>query len=181
MGGLGFLGGVCLWVIGAAGASPAPGQVEVLLSQPFTLAQPYAYTWSQPQTHITTGTIVVVIVHPEDATVRQVGGPVLYAGAVPAERANNGDLDGRIIAFVPGFIDLDAEPLYWGPPTLPERVDATSGAATRAKAPPPNAARATTAPRLDLADAAALYRRLADLIDVHAPSEPERARGYRGQ
>ncbi len=38
-----------------------------------------------------------------------------------------------------------------------------------------------TRPHLEAQDAAALYRRLADLIDAYAPGEPERARGYRTQ
>jgi hypothetical protein len=157
----------------------------LLLAQTFTLEQAHIYLWTADRPAIRQGTIVVVRVDPQDARVRQVGGPVLYVGKVPAERVNNGDTDGVVIAFVPGHVDLGITPIHWGPSTLPERVDAAAGAAALAQARTPPAAPArlqrARRPSLQLQDTAALYRHLADLIDAHAPSEAERARGYRGQ
>jgi hypothetical protein len=172
-----------LMVLLCAGTAEAktPG---LLLTQSFTLSQAYTYTWVAERPAITEGTIVVVQVDPEDARVRQVGGPVLYVGSVPAERTNNGDLDGVIVAFVPGKVDLTQTPIYWGPATLPERVDATKGSQILNESARPMSTKdvvtAATRPPLALSDAAALYRRIAELIDKHAPSEQDRARGYRG-
>lgn len=162
----------------------SPGAVELVSSQSFTLAQPYLYTWTKAKDGITEGTIIVVQVHPDDARVRQAGGKVLYVGAVPAERANNGDLDGHIIAFVPGQPDLDVIPVFWGPATLPEQVDTATGQAARENAIQHiNHALPGSTPTtpLRLADGAALYGHLANLIDEYAPSEPERAKGYRSR
>lgn len=174
-----------LTFISLIGAPALAAPPVLLLSQAFTLDKAHVYLWTAERPAITQGTIVVVQVAPEDARVRQVGGPVLYVGAVPAERVNNGDTDGVIIAFVPGHVALGITPIHWGPSTLPERVDAAAGAATLAQTRTPPAAPArlqqARSPALKLQDTAALYRHLADLIDAHAPSEAERARGYRGQ
>jgi len=157
---------------------------ELILSQSFSLSQAHSYLWTKEKPEITEGTIVVVGVESEDAQVRQVGGPVLYVGPVPAERVNNGDMDGAIIAFVPGHIDLSKTPIYWGPPTLPERVDEKAGAAalrsTRVAPHSKATIDALRKPAAQLNDTADLYRHLANLIDTHAPSERERAQGYRG-
>jgi hypothetical protein len=177
---------IALWLACSPVALAAsPGTVALVSSQSFTLAQPYRYTWTKAKHAITEGTIIVVQVHPDDARVRQAGGKVLYVGAVPAERANNGDLDGHIIAFVPGQPDLDVIPVFWGPATLPEQVDTPAGQAARENAThhinqPLTQGNTRTAP-LRLSDGAALYGHLADLIDEYAPSEPERAKGYRSR
>jgi hypothetical protein len=169
-------------LIGVPALAAPPG---LLHAQTFTLEQAHIYLWTAERPAIKRGTIVVVQVDPEDAKVRQVGGPVLYVGKVPAERVNNGDTDGVVIAFVPGHVDLGITPIHWGPSTLPERVDAAAGAdaLAQARAQPAGAARLqqARAPALQLQDTAALYRHLADLIDAHAPGEAERARGYRAQ
>ncbi len=174
-----------LMTLALLGTGPAAAEAPVLLlAQRFTLAQSYTYMWTAAQPSLTEGTIVVVRVAAEDARVRQVGGPVLYVGAVPAERVNNGDLDGAVIVFVPGWVDLGATPIHWGPPTLPERVDEAAGEAALAGAQSApateRAVQAATKPPVHLADGSALYRHLADLIEAYAPSEQERARGYRG-
>jgi len=165
----------------ASAVSAAPPQL--LLAQHFTLQQAHTYHWTAGAPQIVEGTIVVVKVDRTDAQVRQVGGPVLYVGSTPAERANNGDLDGAVIAFVPGHVDLSQTPIFWGPPTLPERVDAAAGARALAGAtvstPSPHSVRALQKTAMRVADTAALYRHLSDLIDAHAPSEHMRARTYR--
>jgi hypothetical protein len=168
------------WAYSPLALATPPGAIELISSQSFTLTQPYSYTWAKPKHAITEGTIIVVQVHPDDARVRQVGGKVLYVGAVPAERANNGGLDGHIIAFVPGQPDLDVVPVFWGPATLPERVDTRAGQDASEAATHHSTQSGTPHASLHLRDGAALYGRLADLIDAYAPSEPERAKGYRG-
>ena len=173
-----LIAALALWTQ-AAHASPP----ELVLAQHFTLEQAHEYTWLAGVPQITQGTIVVVKVSAEDAQVRQVGGPVLYVGATPAERVNNGDLDGAIVAFAPGHIDLSSTPIFWGPPTLPERVTAQLGAEalSETKAQPATATelKAATQTSAHFQGTSTLYRHLADLIDTHAPSEKERARAYR--
>ncbi len=163
-----------------AWANPDPGQIEVILAQSFTLEQPYTYTFAKPPREISKGTIVVINVHPDDAHVTQVASSVLYIGDIPAERVNNGDKDGRIIAFAPAHLDMSQTPVFWGPMTLPEQVDQAAGTAALAFAPTATPASVDTSPTIEVRDASALYKRLADLIDQYAPSEQERARGYRG-
>jgi len=162
----------------AYGAPPA-----LLHVQNFSLEQGHTYTWTAARPTITEGTIVVVEVSKADARVAQVGSAVLYVGATPAERANNGDQDGRIIAFVPGHVDLSATPIFWGPPTLPERVDAAAGrAALKANKVPAlktEVIQTATQPAVHLTNTAGLYRHLADLIDAHAPGDHAWAEGYR--
>ncbi len=176
-----FLSIVALSFQGVAIAAPDPGQIELVLSQTFDLTEAYTYTYTNPQQSMTNGTIVVARIHPEDGRVRQVGGHVLYIGPVAAERVNNGDKDGHVIAFVPGHVDLDDATVFWGPATLPERMQPEEGQKAHAQATKSAVVDLQTAPHIQVRDAAALYRRLADLIDAYAPGEPERARGFRTQ
>ncbi len=173
-----FITALLGWTHAASAAPP-----RLVAAQPFTLEQAHTYTWLAGAPAITQGTIVVVKVDTEDAQVRQVGSPVLYVGAAPAERANNGDLDGAIVAFVPDHIDLSITPIFWGPSTLPELVTPKAAtetlASTKTQAATPPEVQAASKPAVQLSDTAALYRHLADLIDTHAPSEKERARAYR--
>ena len=129
------------------------------------------------------GGSAVVEVDPAKAVVRQVGGPGLYVGTVPAARANPGHHDGHVVAFVPGHVDLHAVPIYWGPSDLPEQVTQKDGAEALASsdAKPLSAVQVANAlvqpVHLDSNDH--LFSHMADLIDKHAPSDARFAHGYR--
>jgi hypothetical protein len=157
---------------------------KLLEARRFTLDTPHRYNWMKDHPAIEDGTLIVVDVDPECARPRQSAMPVLYAGKVPVEIANRGYPSGRIVAIVPGYVNLAEVPIYYGSPTLPERVDEARGeqelAAARSAGFQPfvvSELKATTAAKL--ADSKALYRVVADLIDRHAPDEKARAQGYR--
>ena len=100
----------------------------LLHAQRFTLEEPHEYRWMKDHPAITEGTLVVLEVNPECARPRQAAMPVLYAGDIPAEIAIDGYPSGRLVAFIPGHVDLTKTPIYYGAPDLPERVDAERGA-----------------------------------------------------
>ncbi|MBW2263975.1 MAG: hypothetical protein JRG91_18595 [Deltaproteobacteria bacterium] len=101
----------------------------LLHAQRFTLEEPHEYKWMKDHPAITEGTLVVIEVNPECARPRQAAMPVLYAGDVPVEIAVDGYPSGRLVAFIPGHVDLTKTPLFYGAPDLPERVDAERGSA----------------------------------------------------
>ena len=109
-------------LVTAALAGPSPGVLFLDHVEQFTLQTPSQYVWNSDRPSFAQGTLFVVAVDREVATVRQAGGAVLYVGNTPAARLNPGHLDGRIIAYVPGHVDLSKTPIFWGPSTLPERI-----------------------------------------------------------
>ena len=54
---------------------------------------------------------------------RQTAEPVLYVGSHTAWRVSPYNDAGRVVAFVPAEIDLSRDPVWFGTPELPERVD----------------------------------------------------------
>jgi hypothetical protein len=165
------------------------GVDTLVLARPFRLAQPEPYHWSKDQPAYDAGWLVVVRVDAELARPRQVDVPVLYAGAVPIERLNDGWPSGVVVGLVPRSVDLEHAPIYFGTTMLPERVDAAYGAQVLATAKAHgfvaasgavwSAARAAGGPELHLEDRGAVQHVVADLIDTYAPSEHERAETYR--
>lgn len=165
------------------------GVSGLVLVRPFTLEQPEPFLWVKEQPSYDAGWLVVVRVDPELIRPRQVGVPVLYAGNTPIELLNDGYPSGISIGLVPESVNLEHAPIFFGPTTLPERVDGTYGSQVLAAAK----ARGFTAPsatewaaarkaggspvRVD--DRGDLQHQAADLIDAYAPSEHERAERYR--
>ena len=118
----------------------------------------------------------MVAVDKDLAKVRQAGGPVLYVGTTPAARLNPGHLDGHIVAYVPGTVDFSKTPVYWGPSTLPERVDPSIEGARALKDSNAHPFAATlvksvTHPEQRLSDQKGLQLRAAELIDRFAPGD----------
>jgi hypothetical protein len=163
---------------------------ELLYARPFVLERPYEYLWTAEKPEIRSGMILVVEVDPEYARPRQLGVPVLYVGARPAELANVGYESGRMIVIVPGDTDLAASPVYFGSTEFPERVDAERGrrelqAALGVGIAPPGEEELERAfaaggdtlrtPAID-----GVYRSLADVIMEYSPYESELAETYRG-
>lgn len=112
-----------------------PADVEdILYARPFTLEKGYNFDWSKERPLLTEGTLLVLKVDPALVYARQVAEPVLYVGDRTAERVNIGYRSGRIIAIVPGHVDLRTAPIWFGTPELPESVNGNIVRAERALA-----------------------------------------------
>ena len=168
----------------ALAAAPSEGVSSLAHVETFSVTQPALFAWNAEARTFTTGTLFVVAVDKKHAKVRQVGGPVLYVGTTPAARLNPGYLDGHIVAYVPGHVDLSETPVFWGPSTLPEQVKPGvhgEQALRQANAAPFPAQVVTSAthPTQQLSDQKAIQLRAAELIDRFAPGDADFARGYR--
>jgi hypothetical protein len=60
--------------------------------------------------------------------------PVLYAGNHTVQRLNHGDESGFVIGIIPEQINLAEEPVWFGTPALPERINSEMIAGERSKA-----------------------------------------------
>jgi len=81
------------------------------------------FDWCKEPFDLNRGTILVLKVKPELVIPRQSEEPVLYVGRQTAMRLNHGNESGHVIAVVPGDVDLTKDPIWFGTPALPERVD----------------------------------------------------------
>lgn len=92
-----------------------------------SLDTPVIYTMAADRPVYSEATLFVAQVDPTLLAVRQGPAPVLYAGARPA-RILHRSPEGCVVGVVPE--DLTGAPLqlFFGSDTLPERVDAESGA-----------------------------------------------------
>jgi hypothetical protein len=161
----------------------------LLYARPFTLQEPYVYTWLHDQPAITSGLLLVLAVDPEVAKPRQVDVPVLFAGDTPIHLTNNGYPSGRMIVIVPAWVDLGRAPVYFGSTELPERIDRARGvleeAAASVRGAGPFSAEARAAAfaaggePLAVRGSHELFLAVADLIDRFAPQESELAEIYR--
>jgi hypothetical protein len=117
--------------------------------------------------------------------------PVLLVGGETAECVNFGQPSGNVVAIVPGSVGESAMTVWFGPPDLPENVDASWIATARAHARAEDlvtftageiaAARRRGGAPLEAADRIALDHEAARLILEHSPEErarrePARAR-----
>lgn len=166
--------------------TPAP-VVDVALIHPFTLRDGFAYDWRQERPLIKNGLIVVLKVNPDLVLPRDAAEPILYAGTTTAQRLNQGDASGYVIALVPEELNLAQQPLWFGSAGLPEWANATTIRAERAKADgagirPFEASRVqgVTKERLQANDLAALLRdRVADVLLTYSPQERALAETWR--
>ena len=170
--------------VALAGTPTNDGISRLAHVEPFSVSEPALFAWNADALTFTSGTLFVVAVDKAQAKVRQVGGPVLYVGTTPAARLNPGYIDGHIVAYVPGTVDLSKTPIYWGPSTLPERVNpAVEGAQalTTSNAEPfaADVVTSVTHPKRGLNNQKDIQLRAADLIDRFAPGDADFARGYR--
>ncbi|HMQ16513.1 MAG TPA: hypothetical protein PKC49_11110 [Phycisphaerae bacterium] len=165
-----------------------PATIERLLYvRPFTVERPFQHVWRVEQPEVTRGVLIVAAVKPDLVYPRQIAEPVLYVGRQTARRVNVGYASGRVIAIVPGDVNLETDAIWFGTPRLPEQVDAKIiaqeiEAAQRAGIRPVageqlRAARSVEPEALKLADEEALLREAARLILKHAPDEREQAEG----
>lgn len=170
----------------AVPATPAPVK-DILAAHPFTLETPYPYTWSKERIMVSTGVLVVLEVGPAYVVPRDTLEPVLYAGNVPVQRLNHGNVSGRVIGIVPGSIDLTGAPIWFGSPELPERVTASTAESERAlaeragvRAFPKERIAGVGRPPVAAKDLAALLRDVgAELVLEYSPQEKELAESWR--
>lgn len=159
--------------LSTAGPARAAAPVDsVALAWPFSVDQPFPYTWRADHPEVREGLILVVGVDPGVARPRQGPHPVLYVGDTPAERLSWSATAPWLVVLVPGPVDLARTPVYWGDETLPEQVDATHGqaqldAALRAGIAP--LAPQSTALPLRVADQQALSQAVGPLVQQWAP------------
>lgn len=118
--------------------------VEVVASQPFTLHAPYVHRCRREGGEVRSGHLVVVRAAPGFIIPRQVAEPVACFGSQTGERLWASPERGLAIYLVPAWDEgSDAarrpgnplvDPVFFGSPELPERVDAAWIAAERARA-----------------------------------------------
>ncbi len=159
-----------------------PAAVDaVVYARPFTLAEGYQFEWSKERPTVKEGMILVLKVSPDLVYPRQCLEPVLYVGNQTAERVNIGYKSSYVIAIVPGKVDLEKSPIWFGTPELPERVDANMTQQERtladnAKIKPFEKTKVAAATKrgdkkLDAADRDELRRMLVPLIRQYSPDE----------
>jgi hypothetical protein len=172
---------------------PTPAAAaKILFARPFSLEQAYTHDWraenERPQ--VTSGWLLVLEVNPDLVYPRQTAEPVLYVGNQTAERVNIGYQSGRVVAIVPGDVDLSTALVFFGTPELPERV--TANAITQQTEMASNAGirpfskeqvqKATKAggERLTVKEKTDLLPVMADLVEKYAPQEKYIADSMRG-
>jgi len=182
---------LCMILVAGAGEPEGmppntPAAVEgIVYARPFTLEEGYRFAWRKEHPTVSEGYVVVLQVDPALVHPRNSLEPVLYVGDRTAERVNLGHKSGRLIALVPGRMDLATAPVWFGTPELPERVDAATIAKERARAKKAGieafgkeaitAALRRGGERLEAADHDALMRELAGLVREYSPEEKELA------
>jgi len=152
---------------------------DLVFSRPFSLEKGFMYDWSKNRQLVTSGTLVVLKVDPALVYPRNAAEPVLYAGNQTAQRLNQGDKSGFVVALIPGNIDLSEEPIWFGTPGLPERVNADIIRAERALAEKAQIRpfsteiiQSITKERLKAYDLATLLREdIANLVLRYSPQE----------
>ncbi len=110
--------------------TPAPVR-GVLYARPFTLDAPFRYDWSAEHPEVSSGLVLVLEADPALLRPRETQEPVLFVGALPAQRVTRAFESGRVVVLVPGPVDLASDPVWFGTPGLPEQVDATTARAER--------------------------------------------------
>jgi hypothetical protein len=172
----------------AAAIPPTPAPVRNILAvRPFTLGRPYVYDWSAQKVKVESGLLVVLEVDPALVIARDDLEPVLYAGDIPVQRLNHGSESGRVIAIIPGKVDLATTPIWFGAPGLPGRITAEIARSERARAEktgvrPFSAEKiaAVTLPAVTAPDLTTLLREVAAaLIDQYSPQEKDLADQWR--
>lgn len=108
--------------------------IDIVHIQPFRLEQSFKYDWRREHPDVESGLLVVFKVDSNLVTPRNALEPVLYAGNQTVQRLNHGHESGFVIGIIPEQIDLSKEPIWFGTPALPERIDAKMIARERTKA-----------------------------------------------
>ena len=189
--------GITLMIVAGAAADvppPVPNTPaavdQVVYARPFRLDEGYKFEWCAERPLVTEGYVLVLKVNPDLVYARQALEPVLYVGNTTAERVNQGNPSGYVVAIVPGpvdKIDLSQTRIWFGTPELPERCTSNTIAAENVKAaraaiqPLPaeqvKAAQKVGGDVLRAADRYTLRRELAGLIQKYSPEEKDLING----
>jgi hypothetical protein len=183
-----------------AGATTPATQtpVRLMFAQPFFLDQAYQYAWLKDGPSVSAGWLIAVATDPAVAAVTDTHDELLFAGATPVERINEGSLSGVVIGIVPSAVqadgtlavDLATTPLYWAKPEiLPEAMTAAdaqrtletavkAGAVAQGQSVAQRAQEANGGPVFETT-AGMLYRYSADLIERFSPQEADLISGLR--
>lgn len=108
--------------------------IDIVRIQPFQLKKSFKYDWMRDRPEVRSGLLVVFKVDPKLVMPKNALEPVLYAGNQTVQRLNHGHESGFVIGIIPEQIDLSKEPVWFGTPALPERINAEMIAKERAKA-----------------------------------------------
>jgi len=166
--------------------APVVPQLELVHAETFRLDRAYPHRYLADQPLVDHGWLLVLSGDPALLQVRQVKMPVLYVGAMTAERVNLGQDSGKLVVLVPGDFRLQDAPIFLGSPALPEelsvdQIEAELAAARAAGAVAPTAAvvaKATT-PGQTYASDWELRQRAIDLVEQYSPKEQDLIRGWR--
>lgn len=170
---------------------PTPAAVaDLIYTRTFTLEKGFKFFWSKEKPNVTTGMVLVLKVDKALVYPRAVATPILYVGDQTAHRVNDGHKSGYVIAVVPGEIDLTKQPIWFGAPDVPWKVNAKKIESERALADKADikpfseekvkAARDKGGERVTLADHSALLREVvAPLIEEYSPQEKNLADDFR--
>jgi hypothetical protein len=167
---------------------PTPAAVDdVVYARTFKLDQGFLFDWAKEPFTATEGTLLVLKVKPEYAVPRQSFEPVLYVGDYAAMKLNTGEKSGYMVVVVPGEVDLSKALIWFGTPSVAERVDnatvhAEQALAVKAGIKPLGAEKAARlrGERINSADFSVLLREhAAGLIEQYSPAEKERAASLR--
>lgn len=167
-------------------ATPASVR-NILFAQPFTLETPYTSTWGKEKRSVSSGVVLVLEVDPAYMIPQNaVVSPVLYAGDAIVQRLNQGYPSGRVIGIVPGSLNLNSAPVWFGTPELPERVTTSMIQSERARAESAGV-RALPAARISSVQSSVAARDLAtllrdvvaDLVYEYSPQEKQLADSWR--
>lgn len=169
------------------GAQPKNKLTEVVRIQPFRLEKSFRFDWRKERPEVRSGLLVVIKV--DTSLVRPTNDlePVLYAGTQTVQRLNLGYESGFLIGIIPMDMDLSKEPVWFGSPALPERVDEKIIRAERARAIrsgiaplKPAELQERTRQTVAVADLSALLREFAAaLVLEFAPQEKRLAESWR--
>ncbi len=102
--------------------------------QPFRLEKPYKFDWHKDRPEVRSGLLVVLRVDTSLIMPTNDLEPVLYAGNTTVQRLNQGYQSGFLIAIIPAQLDLSKEPVWFGTPALPERIDGKTITSERTRA-----------------------------------------------
>lgn len=108
----------------ATGSATVPAPIEdLLVAQPFELAEGYRWGWPPDEPPVTSGTIIVLRADPSLTVPRQAPTPILYAGDRRVHTLNTGQGSGILIGLVPDATHLAGMPIWFGPARIPGTVD----------------------------------------------------------
>jgi len=170
-----LLGSAPVWAAPPLSCGPSAVQ-DIDAAVSFVLRSPYADPAMRGAPSVGRGLAIVVHADPALIEPRAEATPVLYAGASAAEIVCASS-SGRLLVLVPGNIDLEAVPIWFGPPAFPDKVTPSSAAGTLEDAraagvrPLPGssvqAARARGGRPIMAADRAELFERLRPLAEEY--------------